>query len=123
MRDGIGYKYREYPGDRMTKPDWNVVDGTVSDVIRGAASETEGKSYVISFAYAVDGLAYAGNLRTFAGQWYTKGEKIAVRYNPAEPGENDMDGRRHWAAWFQVASCAAGVACLSLVSGAAAARL
>jgi hypothetical protein len=93
----------------MANLEWNVVDGTVSNVRRGDALGKAGKPYVITYVYAVDGLVYGGKFRTFAGQWYAKGDAIAVRYNPAEPRENDMGGRRQWATWFHLSYCAVGV--------------
>jgi len=63
--------------------------------------------YAVTFTYKVDGHYYGGEFKTEVPSGYAEGAPIAVRYNPAKPEENDLDGGGKWAIGSYVIYCVA----------------
>jgi Protein of unknown function (DUF3592) len=99
----------------VAKTDWKDADGTVTSVDR--RDGRYGPFFDVSFNYKVGEHWYGGY---FSGQSeYAAGDSIVVRYNPANPDENDLvDGqkRSNLIRWILLGLLLAWVSALAISS-------
>lgn len=79
----------------MSTKDWIETDGVVASV--DSQSTRGGELYTVVFTYKVNDHFYGGTFHTYDA--YRVDDSIAVKYNPADPDQNDLVEREklhHW---------------------------
>jgi hypothetical protein len=103
-------RYSVWRGGAMRRKDWVRTKGTVSNKMLRV--QGRGNLFTITFVYEVDGHFYSGEFVTHKYR-YEKGRTVLLRYNPANPEENDLNGRGAWSLWLAWASYAGVAAYIS----------
>ena len=87
----------------MAKIDWQYTEGTISNVMAAYTYGRAGNVYVVTFTYKVDGHYYGGEFNAGTALNYSEGGSIRVGYNPANPEENNLDGKGLSVWWYRLA--------------------
>ncbi len=96
----------------MAKNDWKDAVGTVSNIMVVGPQGRGGVFYSITFSYQVDGSYYSGEFTSETSEGYTEGGSLPLKYNPAKPEQNNLDGNGKSSVWMSWAITVVGSAWL-----------
>lgn len=83
----------------LSRKDWVATNATISNVMLSDQGRG-GSLYTVTFSYTVDGHYYGGEFVGSSGGHYKEGGSVSLKYNPANPDENDLSERGQSTLWL-----------------------